>query len=99
MSRLLAPKGRLVCLEFPSGKPITEGGPPWGLWPETYEALLSAPGEPLSYNDDGTPVDRASSKPAADAIHRLSLVKPTRTHAAGTNEDGTIRDFISVWSR
>jgi hypothetical protein len=68
------------------------------VWPETYEALLVAPGEPVSYNDDGTPVERVALMPRADALHRLSLIKPTRTHKAGTNDDGSVRDFISVWS-
>ncbi|KAI9167710.1 putative thiol methyltransferase 2 [Paramyrothecium foliicola] len=99
MTELLTPKGRLICLEFPSGKALSEGGPPWGLWPETYEALLTNPGDPVSYNDDGTVVDTPSPKPRDDALHRLSLIKPTRTHKAGTNDDGSIRDFISIWSR
>src|SRR5687768_4774617 len=99
MAELLSPKGRLVCLEYPSGKALSEGGPPWGLWPETYEALLASPGDPVTYNDDGTIVDTPSPKPRDAALHRLSLIKPTRTHQAGTNEDGTVRDFISVWSR
>jgi hypothetical protein len=99
MAELLTPKGRLICLEFPSGKALSEGGPPWGLWPETYEALLAAPGDPISYNGDGTVVDTPSPKPRDDALHRLSLIKPTRTHQAGTNDDGSVRDFISVWSR
>mgnify|MGYP005988700959 CR=1 FL=1 len=98
MSSLLAPKGRLVCLEFPSGKPLTDKGPPWGLNPEVYEALLAHPGEEISYNDDGTVVDPPSPKPQDGALHRLSLIKPARTHPAGTREDGTVADFISVWS-
>ena len=98
MSQLLAPKGRLVCLEFPSGKALTDNGPPWGLNPEVYEALLAHPGEEISYNDDGTVVDPPSPKPQDGALHRLCLIKPTRTHPAGTREDGTVTDFISVWS-
>lgn len=98
---LLSPKGRLVCLEFPSGKPLRDGGPPWGLNPEVYEALLAAPGEPVQYDEagDGSVVSLPSPKPRDDAIRRLSLIKPARTHKAGTNEDGTVKDFISVWRR
>jgi hypothetical protein len=99
MTELLTHKGRLVCLEFPCGKPLTEAGPPWGVWPETYEALLNNPGDDISYNDDGTVIDKPSPKPRDDALHRLSLIKPTRTHKDGTNDDGSVRDFISVWSR
>lgn len=99
MSQLISTQGRLVCLEFPSGRPLSEGGPAWGVWPEVYEALLTAPGEPVSYNDDATVVETPSPKPRDNALHRLSLIKPARTHKAGTNDDGSVRDFISVWSR
>lgn len=99
MTDLLAHDGRLVCLEFPSGKPVTDPGPPWGVTPELYEVLLASPGDPVSYHKDGTVVDSASPKPCTEALHRISLTKPPRTHGAGTNEDGSVRDFISVWSR
>ncbi|KAI6784401.1 thiol methyltransferase-like protein [Emericellopsis cladophorae] len=101
VTHLLAPRGRLVCLEFPVGKPHRDIGPPWGLNPEVYEALLATPGEPLHYDarGDGTVVSAPSPKPRDDALHRLSLIKPLRTHKAGYYEDGTVRDFVSVWSR
>lgn len=99
MVDLLAHNGRLICLEFPTDKPMSEKGPPWGLSPELYEVLLSAPGEDVAYNSDGTVVETASPKPRVDALHRLSLTKPPRTHPAGTAEDGSVKDFISVWSR
>ncbi|KAH6609498.1 thiol methyltransferase 2 [Trichoderma cornu-damae] len=100
MARLLAPGGRLICLEFPSGKPLSEQGPPWGVWPEVYEALLAHPGEPVEYADDGNVRESETPRqPHPDALHRVCLVKPPRTHKAGTNEDGSVRDFISVWSR
>ena len=99
MSELLSPKGHLVCLEFPSGKALSLQGPPWGLNPEVYEMLLAHPGEDLSYNDDGTVIQTTDDKPKEGALHRISLIKPARTHKAGTNEDGTVKDFISVWSR
>lgn len=100
MSQLLAPGGQLICLEFPSGKPLSEQGPPWGVWPEVYEALLAHPGEPVEYTDDGNiKASDSPRQPHPDALHRVCLVKPPRTHKAGTNEDGSVTDFISVWSR
>ncbi|KFG88151.1 putative thiol methyltransferase 1 [Metarhizium anisopliae] len=99
MSQLLRPSGRLVCLEFPSGKPLSERGPPWGVRPEMYEALLGAPGEEISYNADGSLVETTAAKPDANALHRSGLIRPAKTHPAGTNKDGTVSDFISVWSR
>ena len=98
MASIISPKGHLVCLEFPSGKPLSESGPPWGLSPEVYEVLLSAPGENISYDGDGAVIFKVSPKPKDGALHRLSLIKPARTHRAGMDEDGTVTDFISVWS-
>ncbi|TQN70354.1 Thiocyanate methyltransferase 1 [Colletotrichum shisoi] len=102
MAALLSPRGRLVCLEFPSGKPLSQPGPPWGLTPEIYLALLSRPGEPLEFSSStqaGDAADVVVVPPfREDGLRRLELVKPTRTHRAGMNEDGTVRDWIHVWS-
>ncbi|GAB0137936.1 hypothetical protein EsDP_00006187 [Epichloe bromicola] len=98
MTQLVHPSGHLICLEFPSGKPLSDGGPPWGLTPEVYEALLGAPGSPVAYDSDGGVVEAMPAKPDPNAMHRLSIVKPARTHKAGMDEDGTVRDFISVWA-
>ncbi|ODA80590.1 hypothetical protein RJ55_03549 [Drechmeria coniospora] len=99
IANLVHSKGRLVCLEFPSGKPLSDPGPPWGLNPELYEALLATPGEEPEYEADGTVVYTPCAKPRDDALYRLSIIKPTRTHKAGTADDGTVLDFISVWTR
>ncbi|WDK20603.1 thiopurine S-methyltransferase [Colletotrichum graminicola] len=102
MAALLGPAGRLVCLEFPSGKPLSLPGPPWGLTPEVYLALLSRPGEPLEFSSStqaGHAADVVVVPPfRQDGLRRLELVKPARTHRAGMNEDGTVRDWIHVWS-
>lgn len=98
MTQLVHPSGHLICLEFPSGKPLSDGGPPWGLTPEVYEALLGAPGSPVTYGPDGGVVEAMPAKPDPNAMHRLSIIKPARTHKAGMDEDGTVRDFISVWA-
>ncbi|KAM4057611.1 thiopurine s-methyltransferase (TPMT) domain-containing protein [Hirsutella rhossiliensis] len=100
VSQLLEPRGRLVCLEYPSST-SSDNKPsgPWAVSPEAYEALLSAPGEAPSYAPDGAVVSTACSRPRVDALHRLSIIKPTRTHAVGTAEDGSVLDFISVWAR
>ncbi|OAA42187.1 Thiopurine S-methyltransferase [Metarhizium rileyi] len=88
MAQLLRPSGRLVCLESPSRKPLSEQGAPWGLRPEIYEALLSAPGKDVAYNSDGSLVETTAAKPDANALHRLSIIRPQRTPG----------DFISVWA-
>ncbi|KAM0333069.1 hypothetical protein ACHAQA_001727 [Verticillium albo-atrum] len=96
MASLLRPDGgRLVCLEFPSGKPLTEAGPPWGLSADTYLALLARPGEEPTNAPDGSV---NVPEPRSGGLRRLELVKPARTHKAGTNEDGTVRDWLHVWT-
>ncbi|RDA88310.1 hypothetical protein CP532_6592 [Ophiocordyceps camponoti-leonardi (nom. inval.)] len=99
LAQLIVPDGRLICLEFPSSKPMSAPGPPWGVKPELYEVLLSAPGEAPSYHPDGTVVVDPIAQPRCDALHRLAIIKPSRTHGAGTAPDGSVTDFISVWTR
>lgn len=103
MTSLLAPKGRLICLEFPSGKPLSAPGPPWGLTPEIYLALLARPGDALEFSsstEKGDQTDVVIVPPFRDdGLKRLELIKPARTHRAGTKEDGTVRDWIHVWGR
>lgn len=93
MSSILARRtGRLVCLEFPSGKPLAELGPPWGLSSDVYVALLAQPGQDISPETANVPaVDPATG------LVRLELIKPARTHKAGTNHDGSVRDWLHVW--
>ncbi|KAK1728715.1 S-adenosyl-L-methionine-dependent methyltransferase [Colletotrichum acutatum] len=109
MSSLLNPAtGRLICLEFPSGKPLSQPGPPWGLNPSIYLALLTRPGQPLDFSSSTLAGDEADvvvvpPAPSEDGgegtgLKRLALVKPARTHRAGMNEDGSVRDWVHVWS-
>jgi hypothetical protein len=98
MKQLLSPRGRLICLEFPSGKPLSMSGPPFGLSPDVYVALLSRPGKDVSYDSQGAVAAMHGMQKADDGLRRLELIKPRRTHEAGTADDGTVTDFISVWS-
>ncbi|PHH66957.1 hypothetical protein CDD81_5309 [Ophiocordyceps australis] len=98
MSSLVRPRGRLICLEFPSSKPLLEPGPPWPMRPEVYEALLAAPGQDAVYDADGSIVCSVNAKPSHGALHRLGIIKPERTHPAGTAPDGSVIDFISIWA-
>ncbi|OHE91993.1 thiopurine S-methyltransferase [Colletotrichum orchidophilum] len=99
-----SPGSRLICLEFPSGKPLSQPGPPWGLTPEIYLALLSHPGQPLEFSSStqaGDAADVVVVPPLSDngnGLKRLELVKPARTHRSGMNADGSVRDWIHVWS-
>lgn len=95
MAQLLAPEGRFICLEFPSYKPLSMPGPPWGVQPDTYVALLSHPGEEVSYGKDDVPASRQGR--SAGGLTRLELIVPARTHKAGYDKDGQVVDFLSVW--
>jgi hypothetical protein len=92
MSRLLAPGGHLICLEFPTYKDPNTGGPPFALPPQVYEMLLPHPGQELKYGDDGHVVveEREMSE---DGLIRVAHWQPDRTHEIGK---GT--DWIGIWS-
>jgi len=91
MADLLASKGNLVCLEFPTYKEPSTGGPPWTLTPEVYEMLLPTPGEEIKYNDEGYVV-KEERKLNSKGLTRVAHWQPDRTHEVGK---GT--DWIGVW--
>ncbi|KAL2887055.1 putative thiol methyltransferase 2 [Ceratocystis lukuohia] len=95
MARLLSPTGRLVCLEFPIGKPPATGGPPHGLQSSAYMALLSAPGAEVEYDEAGEAVH--TSPGGGRGLRRVAYFKPKKTNAVGYNPDGSVRDNVSVW--
>lgn len=49
----------------------------------------------MALDKDGVPQVPVEKSDAA--LERLELIKPARTHKAGTNEDGTVRDWLHVW--
>lgn len=93
MSQLLSNDGRLVCLEFPTYKAPSTGGPPWGVTPSTYVCHLNRPGEKIKYDTEGN-VDKEEEGilRSKDALLRIFHWQPTRTHEIGK---GT--DWISIW--
>ncbi|KAF2093759.1 S-adenosyl-L-methionine-dependent methyltransferase [Rhizodiscina lignyota] len=93
MSELLSPEdGHLICLEYPTTKAPSTGGPPWCLPPLVYEELLARPGEEISYNEEGWVTKSSSLKPSSDALIKIAHWQPERTHPAG---QGT--DWMSIW--
>ena len=88
-----------MCLEFPTTKPPSAGGPPYNFTPEAYVAQLGHPGEKVYTNDTDAVIDEkwANSLPAANGLTRLLHIKPERTHPAGMEGD-VIEDWISVWA-
>ncbi|KAA6414026.1 MAG: thiol methyltransferase [Lasallia pustulata] len=73
MSQLLAPApaANLICLEFPTYKDPSLGGPPFGLSPAVYVEHLSHPGEELP----------------PGGLERVAHWQPERTHEIGKGTD------------
>ena len=92
MSQLLAPEGRLVCLEFPLGKDPKLGGPPHGLTSELYEELFKSPGREVQYDAAGWVSPDSQVGVSGDALERIAHWRPEHTHAVGQG-----KDMVSVW--
>lgn len=93
-SQLLAPapRGNLVCLEFPTYKDPSTRGPPFGVTPETYVEHLRHPGESIAYDENGYVKKSHSGKVNPMALERVAHWQPQRTHEIGKGTDS-----ISVW--
>ncbi|KHJ34718.1 putative thiol methyltransferase [Erysiphe necator] len=97
MTELLSPDGRLVCIEFPTYKPHSTGGPPWGLSPEIYEAHLRRPGKELKYDESGLVKDTLG-EPYSRSLHRIAHFQPQRTHSIGYDINEKVTDWIGIWA-
>ncbi|EFQ97922.1 hypothetical protein MGYG_00959 [Nannizzia gypsea CBS 118893] len=98
-SQLLAqsPRGHLICLEFPTMKDPTLGGPPFASTPEAYLEHLSNPGEEIPYDDKGNVQVGLANKAGGNGLIRIAHWHPERTHEIGKDSDGTVRDWVAIW--
>jgi hypothetical protein len=96
---LLASEGRVVCIEFPTYKPPSTGGPPWALPSKIYLAHLSRPGEDLPYGEDGELLEARLGEPRKTGLRRIEHFQPKRTHQIGYDSEGKVTDFVSIWAR
>ncbi|CZT45249.1 related to thiol methyltransferase [Rhynchosporium secalis] len=94
---LLAPEGRIVCVEFPTYRPPSTGGPPWALPPKVYLAHLARPGEELPYAEDGELQDSKLGESSKNGLVRVAHFQPERTHQIGYDAEGRVTDWVSVW--
>ena len=94
---LLAPEGRVVCVEFPTYKPPSTGGPPWALPPKVYLAHLSRPGHKLPYGEDGELQESKLGEPSRIGLQRVEHFQPKRTHQIGYDAQGKVTDWVSFW--
>ena len=93
MSSLLAPApSSLICVEFPTYKDPSTGGPPYALPPEVYLAHLTQPGMKVPYKEDGRVEHNAVDRHDTAGLKRVAHWQPERTHEIGK---GT--DWVSVW--
>jgi hypothetical protein len=90
-----SPDSVLICLEFPTHKPASSGGPPWSLPPTVHAELLKRPGDEITYDDKEVVV--ATERPEAEnALVRVAHYTPQRTHGVGL-VNGVVRDSVSIW--
>lgn len=87
----------LICLEFPTHKPASSGGPPWSLPPTVHSELLKRPGEEVVY-DEGGVVVATEREEGEGALRRVAHYTPRRTHEVGVVK-GVVRDCVSVWRK
>ncbi|KAF2634245.1 S-adenosyl-L-methionine-dependent methyltransferase [Massarina eburnea CBS 473.64] len=94
-AQLLAPDGILVCLEFPTHKPSSSGGPPYSIPPLVHEELFKRPGDEITYDEVGKVV-KTEREQSADALVKVAHWTPERTVKVGI-VNGVIMDRVSVW--
>lgn len=87
--------GMLICLEFPTHKPASSGGPPWSLPPTVHAELLKRPGEDIEY-DEKNVVKTSEREEADNALVKVAHYTPKRTHNVGVIQ-GIVRDCVSMW--
>ncbi|KAK8190560.1 S-adenosyl-L-methionine-dependent methyltransferase [Phyllosticta capitalensis] len=101
MSRLLSQDSRaaLVCVEFPTYKPPTTGGPPFGLPSKVYEQHLSRPGEELRYQEDGHIFEEKQQRGSLEYVpmNGEGLIRVVHYAPPNTHEIGKGTDMVSVW--
>lgn len=86
-----------MCVEFPTYKPASTGGPPWALPPKIYMAHLPRPGEELPYDEVGDLLESQLGQPSAKGLQRIAHFQPKRTNKAGYSAEGKVTDWVSVW--
>ena len=99
MSDLLAdtPTANLICLEFPTDKPSSAGGPPWGSPSKAYVEHLSHPGKEVPYDEQGNVKYQPLAESSPGGLERVGYWHPSDTHAVGKDDDGVVKDHISIW--
>jgi len=61
-------------------------------------AHLPRPGKDLPYTADGELLESEIGDMTERGLQRIEHFQPKRTHEIGYAENGTVTDWISVWS-
>ena len=98
-SELLAnsPLANLICLEFPIGKGVNTGGPPFGVTSVAYLEHLSRPGQDIPYDAEGNVKFNPNPDLGPGALERVDYFHPADTHQVGKDDQGNVMDYISIW--
>lgn len=98
MMELLSEDGRLLCVEFPTYKPHSTGGPPWASPPNVYYAHLTRPGKDLNYSENEGLLKDELEEPSEIHLRQIAHFRPERTQPMGYDADGNVTDWIGVWA-
>jgi len=82
----------LICVEFPTYKEPSTGGPPFGVPSNLYVAHLEHPGVEQPYDGDGNLIMNEVKETGAAGLRRVAHWLAVRTHEVGA---GT--DWVSIW--
>ncbi|KAK2739852.1 hypothetical protein FQN57_006428 [Myotisia sp. PD_48] len=96
-SQLLAPRGNLICLEFPTTKNPGDGGPPYCSTPAAYVEHLSHPGEDVPYDEKGYVKPNPLREISSDGLERVEHWQPEQTNNIGKDRNGNVLDWVSIW--
>ena len=101
LSSLLSPSpiGNLICVEFPTYKDAQSGGPPWASPSKAYMEYLSHPGEDIPLGKDGHVLSNPLRETNKGGLERVAHWRPERTHQIGLDEQGNVRDMVSIWRK
>ncbi|PWY73039.1 putative thiol methyltransferase [Aspergillus heteromorphus CBS 117.55] len=84
------PGSVMICVEFPTFKTLSQGGPPFAMPSSVYVAHLGHPGQEIPYEEAGIPKERCEG--GGPGLQRVAHWKAVRSHPMGRDTD-----WVSVW--
>lgn len=85
----------IVCVEFPTQKKLSLGGPPYASPSSVYMAHLGHPGQEIPYDVEGTPLNEKEGQTEdPNGFQRVGHWKAEESHPMGKG-----MDWVSVWKR